>query len=407
MNFLRYCIFSLCFCQLSAGVQVFAEEAPVTAPEAAVKIADFYGYWKINEPSGDVCYLFLRPGEIASAFWSGTLDNTISHGKVSLEGQILMITWESGYRYRIELKGEGHILREVFTPEMNLSDKPLSSEIGEKIDRRQVGMLTVDPTAEDVSASPVEATQNEGESPESSQTFNRTPFVGYWKITQNRSLFNWFGHVPSYYVHLRRDGRARSARSEEGTDLGAWTVVSPSEVQIMWYSGYKSILRKLDSGEYEWLQFTEDKTFTDSPKRTAKVARLNGWEGEQFFQSASVKRIIVEDVIGCWLEFPPKEASFDYTVLERWGKATRVLRDGSQILGSWRLSGESVLVEWPSGQRELIQYATDGFYTSSFDQGQALDSIPVRKSKATRIASDMIDGFKEEVRRYYEGKPGN
>ncbi len=369
--------------------------------------SEFYGFWQSQEPAGDEVVINIKRAGRASAFWIGSGSNDLMKGRWELEGERLIISWESGYRDVLTLWDEGTSKREAYGPNGSLSGGPSYETRARRVDPRLPGSLAVDsgppsdaPTADsssapDESASAVEPEAADRSAPEIPM---RNPYVGYWMVEQSPGML--FGLMSSasdhFYIFLDRDGRASVALRRWGADnalRGSWELVD-GEARITWPSGHKDVLVRTKDGEVRLRSLGRKDDFGDRGGEVRAAQRSNATEAAQYFNSGDVRLLTMTDIRGIWAAADPNADHQDKVHILGWGQA-ELRSDGGELRqrGSWKLFNDHVVVSWNDGSKDVLRNNLRYWQRERLAPGMSVGGSPVFTQRVIKIAGEKTGTY--------------
>ncbi len=363
---------------------------------------DFQGYWKIEEPAGDTCYLIIKAGGQASCFWAGNAMDEILKGKWTIRDGRLVITWDSGYRYALEKKGSRTVFRHTYPPGVDLGDQAESTVVGTQYDKRYVGYLAVEDAnqneeREDAFAfESASTTERKAPKEVDSKTspFTRSQFLGYWYVESKQSaLWGLFGAANSYYINVSRDGRVHSILNQKNAGLYGYWVQEGDALKVFWDDGKKQLIRKTGT-DFEILTYSEKDDFTDSPDGRQKLVKMDPMDAKAVFQDMAMKFISVEDIVGYWLGESAEIETSPTIEIQRWGHA-RYFPYGinSKALDAeWQMHSDEVIVKVENGKRFLLINQIDNSWKlEAYNPNTSMTDLADRGNSVRRLKPEEVD----------------
>jgi len=352
---------------------------------------DMHGFWELREPAGDTCVLIIKRGGQASCFWSGSSSTRIEKGNWAMDGERLVITWQSGHRDVVTSLGQSSIQRASYGPDMPLDGPPSYEVRGVRVDSRLPGSLTVqrspaDPRAGEPAAPGAAAQQPPVAAATPAQDEAgplRNPFTGFWRGA-NSSGFMGIGGAKydHFFIHLDRGGRARCAlRNWGGKEgmIGTWELRGDTAA-VTWPDGHRDELRRAADGSYELLTYTPSRNPDRGPSSRIAIRRASADEAKGLFDAGTLNLLTTTDIRGLWTPREPG-AVHESIAIEGWGNAYRSpSRTGSEgsDAGEWRLTGDRVIISWIDGSKDVIRAVARGFVQESFAPGVPITGEPER-----------------------------
>lgn len=362
-------------------------QAPATLspPEDAERL--FAGHWKINEPAGDTCYLYVKPRGRASQFWSGEGLGHIEQGRWEIQGHRLLVRWETGYQDLYEIPNQGVILRKSFLPGAALDGAPSQEARGERLDPRMIGSLTTEPSIERAAPPP----------PAQATVPMRNPFVGYWEVEQPGGLMG-LGGKKHFYLNLQRNGTVTSMQRswpepEQSGQTGTWTLEG-NEARLVWPSGHRDLIRPDGADRFQFLAYGPKDSLSDRSGATHPARHVPATEALGLFKAAETALVTIEDFVGYWREDSAKGEARPHLEIERWGNAYRFADPSrpaeTRSTGQWKLVNNSAVILWKDGSQEVIDTTGSGFVQSSFAPEAPLTGAPVQRKNVRKITRSEI-----------------
>lgn len=136
----------------------------------------------------------------------------------------------------------------------------------------------------------------------------------------------------------------------------------------------------------------ETVVFAPPPKETPKTANTtdipirNDFNGFWKIQQGS----------GGFLGIGSSNSEVFYLRLQRNGTAEVSLRrwdPGNSVTGRWTLEGNAAVIEWPQGQRDILQQSENSFSLLAYDRGSKLDRKPDRVLTVERSSPTEANQF--------------
>ncbi|GEM_PF-1487156 len=350
----------------------------------------YLGYWKIEEPAGDSCFIVIKSHGQASTFWSGAIDH-IESGEWTRREDSLLITWDTGYTDVLRRNEDETVTRETFPPGRSVHQEPLLVARGEKLERDVIGSLTTSP-----SDSAREApTQQEPphHQPEPGELRNR--FVGYWEIEQGGTDFMGLRGVRDrFFLRIARDGTTaatqRNWSDEYRNQTGRWQV-NEDELRIRWPSGHVDALRPTEDGSFAMLSWTPRQDESGRHDRKVAARMVSAAQVRGLFHAGHTTQVSIEDFIGPWTEeHVAPGANRPHLKIERWGNAYRYIDPEKPALGripgEWKMGRDGIVVTWQDGVRDVIEVTQRGtFVQATFSVGTPVTGTPEERRPVRRI----------------------
>lgn len=355
---------------------------------------DYYGFWEVREPNGDICHIVVKRSGEASCFWSGTSFNQIDKGRWELTSGKLLITWENGHRYVLELVDKDNILRTSFPPELPLTAEPTNRIAGKRFDRRMVGSLARGVTDPGGSGSP-----RSDPLPADRPTGTTAPapirdplFLGYWEVAGTTSLWGLMGQG-GFFFALERDGSVKTSLKDWGSEhsgqIGNWETVL-NEARLFWPSGHKAIVRKDSEDTFAFHLFNPNRDLSDKPSSTFVARKLPPARGRALFGAGETQMLAVDDIIGNWGSPDNVPAGPSRIVIERWGKAR--LYDSREIplYGQWKLDKDSLHIVWEDESQDILSVGRQGLIRRFYKETTPLTAVPDREYPLRRLPDTAL-----------------
>jgi hypothetical protein len=357
----------------------------------------FYGFWQLQEPAGDQCVVNIKRGGRASSFFIGSASSKLTRGEWEIEGDRLVLTWESGYRDVFRNWGDGTLDRKAYRPDQSLDGPAAYETRAVRIDPRLPGSLVIPGERPDSSApgspsAPREPTVTTGSGAAPSVPM-RNPFIGYWMVEQSPGrLFGLLGSAEDrFYLFLDRNGHASVAlRNWDGNNAerGRWEFVN-GRAQITWPTGRKDALMKEPNGTFRLLSFRRRDDFSARPDERREARQSTATEAAQYFNSGDVRLLTMTDIRGVWA---PADPTFDdqrRIHIQGWGNARMETEDSGEVLkrGTWKLFNDHVVVTWEDGARDVLRNNLVFWTQERFGIGEPISGTPAHSVRVTKVSS--------------------
>jgi len=353
----------------------------------------FYGFWKMQEPAGDECVVNVKRGGRASCFFIGSGSSEVTKGEWEIDGERLVITWETGYRDAFTRWGQGTLERKAYQPDQSLATAPAYTTRAVRLDPRTPGSLTVDSSSSDRTPSPPSFSNSTEPAASTPSAPMRNPFIGYWAVEQSPGLF--FGLIGDgserFYLFLDRNGQASVALREWGGDntlRGRWEV-SGGRAEITWPSGRKDALTKDDNGTFRLLTYGRKDSFADRPDERREARRCEPSEASQYFNSGDVRLLTMTDIRGIWVPRDPAIEDQRRIHILGWGNAQLESSTGTIITrGNWKLYNDHVVVSWNDGATDVMRSNLMFWIVDRFAVGEAITGTPTNSFRIDRLSGE-------------------
>lgn len=364
--------------------------APAAVVTQAATPDDFYGFWQLQEPAGDKCVVNIKRAGRASCFFMGSASSKMAKGQWIIDGERLVVTWESNYR-DVFSKGESGVMeRQAFRPDQSLSGAPAYVTRADKLDPRLPGSLTIErdlngPPSGGPSVPPIEAPTNAPPL--------RNPFIGYWMVEQSPGLF--FGLLGSgedrFFLFLDRNGQASMALRKGYDDealRGTWAFVD-GQARITWPSQRKDALVKNPDGGFQLLTFGRKGSFNDRPNERREVRQSSANEASQYFNSGDVRLLTMTDIRGLWAPLDPNYGDQSRVNILGWGNALLETAETGELIsrGTWKLFNDHFVITWENGTTDVIRNNLRFWVRERFAANQPIAGAPLYSIRVTKIAN--------------------
>ena len=344
------------------------------ASGAALQPKDLIGYWAVQEPSGDIFYIILKSGSECSCFWSGSATNRMEKGSWEIDANKVLITWNNGYRDVLARLEDGFIKYDL-APDQTLDTEPETVLTAVRIDRRDVGQWRVQSTGTRAPAAPA------APKAESDRPLMRNEFIGFWEISGKR--------IDTFYLHLRRDGKAQSAyrehRQAPKSIEGEW-VLEGDEARITWDDKHHDMISNTGAN-YKL------RGFSSRSKFDAKAVKIEAAQGQVLFSAGYTSLANIDRFEGIW-EVSSQEGNY-FIEIKNWGQSTRYWLGENENLrqesGKWKLLSIGLMIVWKDGSKDVLRWTDKGLRKDSFPKGASIAGVPLHQSPAKPVPEETTD----------------
>ena len=335
--------------------------------------SDLLGYWEVSEPTG-AFFFIIKSGADVSGFWSGSSGNRMVKGNWKIIENKAVITWADGHRDVLAPTQNGFIKYDL-VPGQSMESEPETVLRAQKIDPREVGLLRVQSTDTRAPAAPAAPIA------ETDPPLMRNEFIGFWEISGKR--------LDTFYLHLRRDGKAQSAyrehRQAPKSIEGEW-VIEGSEARITWDNNHHDMIINTGAG-YKLNGISSRSKFE------AKAVKIEPLHGQSLFKAGGTSSANIDRFLGIW-EISSQDRNY-FIEVKNWGQSTRYLLGEKENLieesGKWKLLSIGLMIVWKDGSKDVMRWTKKGLQKDSFPKGASITGVPLHQSPAKPVPEETAE----------------
>lgn len=259
--------------------------------------------------------------------------------------------------------------------------------------------------------------------PASAQTDDPGIFYGFWETLEPAG--------DTYVINVKRGNRASSFYTGSAASRiikGTWKL-DGDQLTLTWDSGHRDVLARLENGTFERRAYKPGQDLSGEPSYVTRATgidpRIPGslgvrqddaeWEEREGsdkeaspVETVSYDVPIRNDFNGYWkvrqgsggfLGIGASGAEEFYLHLQRNGIAQVALRrwnEDNNLKGEWTLEGDTAVIVWPNGQRDVLRETQDGsfsllFYQDDYEEGAKPDAVMPAASAGSAEAAHFFN----------------
>ncbi len=328
---------------------------------------DYRGVWQVETPENGDLILIVKRNQLASYFRADNNDRTVYQGSWKRSADGIILKWADGSYHRITQNLFKH---EITYFDALQNEQYTTSTV--KLPEEILGQWAKAPSTPDEELSDRDRAKG---------------FFGIWKTGPSSD---------PYYLIIEPDRSAATDWSQDNLSQqglrGSWAKQG-SELHITWDDGYYGILKQ-GASDVTFLMIPpgneiEEATVEEFAAARVSKDQLSGdWYGlytdERATQTGGIaftnRKKAVVFYRGSWI-VQRSENAFERIEISRFGGLKTSV--DPTLHGSWRMSGQTIFMEWDDSIRRILSPVGSGFVLYEYKPGRPIDGVPTRVFPAT------------------------